>query len=235
MTGLASPGGAAPLAQLMLRFFVLLLVLLNGLYFAWSHGYLSGYGFGPAATGEPQRLGSQIHPEAVRVLSAKEAQDAVASAQAPVKPAECLQAGLLDERQAQAVRQLLRDLVPPEAWSLNLVTEPARWIVYMGPYPDAETLAKKRKELAVLNISPEPLGNPKLEPGLSLGGYGNKAAANAALAALNQRGVHTARVVQEHMEATGALLKLPVVDEALRARLDALKPELADKPLQRCS
>ena len=219
----------------MLRFIVLLLVLVNGLYFAWSHEYLRGYGFGPTPTGEPQRLDRQIRPEAIRILSDKDAQEAVTRAQAPAKPTECLQAGLFDERQAEAVRQALRDLVPPGAWSLSTLTEPARWIVLMGPYANAEVLAKKRKELAVLKINPEPLGNPKLESGLSLGGYDSKAAADAALASFNQRGVHTARVVQERAEATGALLKLPSVDEALRARLSTLSPEPISKPLQSCA
>lgn len=218
----------------MLRFFVLLLVLLNGLYFAWSHEYLRGYGFGPSPTGEPQRLSRQIRPEAIRILSVKEVQDDAEIAQASAQPAECLQAGLFDERQAEAVRQALRDALPPEAWSLNPVTEPARWIVYMGPYPNAESLVKKRKELAVLKINSEHLGNPKLEPGLSLGGYDSKAAADTALATFNQRGVQTARVVLERAEVTGALLKLPTVDEALRARLKTLSPAPLNKPLQGC-
>lgn len=219
----------------MLRFFVLLLVLLNGLYFVWSHEYLRGYGFGPAPTGEPQRLERQIRPEAIRILSAKEAREDVVNGQTPAQPTECLQAGLFDERQAEAVRQALRAALPPETWSLSPFTEPARWIVYMGPYPNAEALAKKRKELAVLKISPEALSNPKLEPGLSLGGYGSKAAADATLVSFNQRGVYTARVVQERAEATGALLKLPAVDEALRARLKTLSPLPISKPLQNCS
>lgn len=219
----------------MLRLFVLLLVMANGLYYAWSHEYLRGYGFGPVPIGEPQRLERQIRPEAIRILSAKEAQEDVTNAPAPAQPAECLQAGLFDERQAEAVREALRDVVPTQAWSLNPVTEPARWMVYMGPYPNAELLAKKRKELTALKINPEPLSNPKLESGLSLGGYTSKPAADAALASFNQRGVHTARVLQEHAEVTGTLLKLPAVDEALRARLNTLSPVPISKPLQSCS
>jgi hypothetical protein len=42
-------------------------------------------------------------------------------------------------------------------------------------------------------------------------------------------------VVQERTEATGALLKLPAVDEALRARLSTLNPVPISKPLQSCS
>ena len=40
----------------MLRSLALTLVLLNGVYFAWSQGLLLAYGFGPVAQSEPQRL-----------------------------------------------------------------------------------------------------------------------------------------------------------------------------------
>lgn len=52
----------------MLRLLVLLLVLANAGYFAWSQGLLGAWGFEPAATGEPQRLRQQINPEALRIL-----------------------------------------------------------------------------------------------------------------------------------------------------------------------
>lgn len=57
----------------MLRLVVLLLVLANGGYFAWSQGLLAAWGFAPAATGEPQRLRQQIKPEALRILPEGEA------------------------------------------------------------------------------------------------------------------------------------------------------------------
>jgi hypothetical protein len=78
------------------------------------------------------------------------------------------------------------------------------------------------------------VGNPKLVPGLTLGGFDSKAAADTALATFKQRGVQTARTVQERVEVTGALLKLPAVDEALRARLKTLSPAPISKPLQNC-
>jgi hypothetical protein len=52
--------------------------------------------------------------------------------------------------------------------------------------------------------------------------------------ALAQRGIRTAKVVQERPEARGQLLKLPAVDDGLRARLDNLKPALNGKTLQAC-
>jgi len=40
--------------------------------------------------------------------------------------------------------------------------------------------------------------------------------------------------VQERPEVRGQLLKLPVVDDLVRGRLDDLKPALAGKPLRPC-
>ncbi len=53
----------------MLRLLVLLLLLANGAYFAWSKGLLAVYGLAPASQSEPQRLEQQIRPEAIRILS----------------------------------------------------------------------------------------------------------------------------------------------------------------------
>ncbi len=57
----------------MLRVLVLLLVLANAGYFAWSQGLLAAWGSGPVAAGEPQRLRQQIRPEALRILGEDEA------------------------------------------------------------------------------------------------------------------------------------------------------------------
>jgi hypothetical protein len=218
----------------MLRLFVLLMVLVNGLYFAWSHEWLRGYGFGPTPTTEPQRLERQIRPEAIRILSPQEARSEAAAEQPPVKPPECLQAGPMEGKQVEALRLALKDSLPDGAWQWEEGTEPARWIVYMGKYPSAEAQAKKRAELLTLKVKIEPLNNPKLEPGLSLGGFETQAAAEAALNVFSQRGVRTARVVLERVQVTGTLLRLPAVDDAQRVRLNALKPALADKSLQPC-
>lgn len=60
----------------MLRLLVLLLVLANAGYFAWSQGLLTEYGYAPVEQTEPQRLNQQIRPEALRLLSPEAAQEA---------------------------------------------------------------------------------------------------------------------------------------------------------------
>jgi hypothetical protein len=218
----------------MLRFFVLLLVLANGGYFAWSQGYLAGLGFAPAQQTEPLRLQAQIKPEAMRLLSTTEAKrvEVLASAPPP-KPTECLQSPLLDAAKLGAVQTAASSL-PAGSWSLESIKEAPRWIVYMGKYADAEALAKKKTELRELNLPFETLKNASLEPGLSLGVFSSQSAANDALANFSKRGIRTAKIVQETPERTGQILKLPAVDDALRGQLDGIKSVLGTGNLLAC-
>jgi hypothetical protein len=220
----------------MLRLLVLLLLLANGAYFAWSHGMLQPYGFAPVQQSEPQRLEQQIRPEALRILSADEARGAEGStvAQAAARAPECLQAGLFDEKQSAQLRQALEPALPVGAWSLESAVEPARWTIYMGKFPNTDALNKKKAELRALKISFDAPLNAALEPGLSLGNFESQAAANTQLATLVQRGVRTARVVQDRPEVRGQMLRFAAVDDALRAQIDGVKATLAGKPLRSC-
>ena len=142
----------------MLRLLVLVLLLANGVYYAWSHGMLRTYGLGPTLQTEPQRVAQQIQPQLLRVLSSDEARRADAAS----RPLECLQAGLFDDAQASALRQLAQKTLPDGSWSLEDATDPER--------PDVR----------------------------------------------------------------GKRFKLPVVDDALRARLEELKPGLGGVALVAC-
>jgi hypothetical protein len=218
----------------MLRFFVLLLVLFNGAYFAWSQGMLAAWGFAPMATREPERMGLQVRPEAIRVLRADEVRRIEAMPQAAARAGECLVVDGFDEAQSVALRRALETALPGGGWDFETAREPGRWIIYMGKYPNAQALAAKRSELSSLNLKYEPLGNAALEPGLSLGGYASQPEADAALAALTRRGVRTAKVLQERAESTSWMLKFAAVDDNLRPRLEDLKPLLAGRALRAC-
>ena len=221
----------------MLRLLVLLLVLANAGYFAWSQGLLADYGYAPTEQAEPQRLNRQIHPEALQLLNSKAPAPAVLAAAPPSVPAsgQCLQAGLFNDAQASALRTRLATSLPDGSWTLESGVEPGRWIIYMGRYANEEALVKKRSELRQRGVSFEALQNASLNPGLSLGHFGSEADAEAELAKIAQRGVRTARVMQERAETRGHTLKLTAVDPALRTQLDALKPQLEGKALQACT
>jgi hypothetical protein len=219
----------------MLRALALFLLLLNGIYFAWGQGWLLAYGFGPTPQHEPHRLAQQIKPEAIEIISEQEATLAPVPVPAVQANAVCLQSALFDTARAEALRPVLAAALPPQTWTLEAVATPERWIIYMGKYANVSELAKKRAQLANLRLTFEPLSNPALAPGLSLGAFASQAQADAALEALAQRGVRTARVVQELAAGQAYRLRLPAVDEVLQKQLPPVRAALAGLALLPCN
>jgi hypothetical protein len=198
----------------------------------------------PPQTGRPVSAAPAVAPFPSAMASADVPQTAMlapasalvlASTQAPAEPQECLQAGLFNEEQTAVLRAQLQGLLPAGSWVLESSIEPPRWIVYMGRYANAEAVTKKQNELRQLKVPFEPLNNAALEPGLSLGSFAAQAEADAELARLSRRGVHTARVVQALAGARGQKLRLAAVSAGMRPQLEALKPQLAGKALQSCA
>ena len=219
----------------MLRLLVLLLILANGAYYAWSEGLLRAYGFAPAQQREPQRVAQQIRPEAIQILSSLEAKRADSQVQSELVSKECLLAEPFDDAQIATLRPALDSALPAGAWQIDTVVVPARWIVYMGKFASVELMAKKRDELVAMRLAPQGLKNPTLEPGLSLGGFDSQTEATEELAKLSQRGIRTAKVVLERPEGTQNQLKLPAVTPDIRNRLADLKPALAGRKLRSCN
>jgi hypothetical protein len=218
----------------MLRLAVLLLLLANAAYAAWSQGFLAAWGIASPQQSEPQRLEQQIKPQVLRILGPDEVRRLETAALGSASKApECLQAGPILDSQIIGLRQVLEPW-PAGSWSLEPVVEPARWIIYMGKYQTAGSVDRKKTELREIGVSFEPLSNPALEPGLSLGAFTSQAAANQQLATLSRLGVRTAKVLQERPETRGQLLKLPAVGDGLRPRLDELKLALNGKTLRSC-
>lgn len=213
----------------MSRLLVLLLVLCNLGYLAWSQGWLRAYGLAPAVSAEPGRLQQQIRPEAVNILSREEARQAEEVA----RQRQCLQAGPFAESQVPLLLKALEGW-PTGSWRIEAVNLPVRWLVYMGRYTDAAALARKQDELRAMGLSNELPAHAEMMPGLVLGAFESQAQAQEALAALNRRGVRTARVVQEPSSGRGTRLVLPQMDDVLHARLDALKPALAGRTPKPC-
>jgi hypothetical protein len=219
----------------MLRLLLLVLILANGLYFAWTQGLLRAYDFAPAQQSEPQRMAQQVKPEALRVLTPAEYKGLEDQAKAAQTPTECLVAGPFSEAQAQALGRALEDKLPNGMWKMEPADISARWIIYMGKYTEAASLAKKRGELAAMNIKADDVTAPGLAMGLSLGAFDSQAAADNALAQFTKRGIRTAKVVQERAQGTGAELKFPAVTAALKQKIEEIRPQLAGQPLRSCA
>ena len=156
------------------------------------------------------------------------------AASAPKEPVSCLQSGGLDERQADHLRRALAAL-PRGQWQLDASQQSGRWMVYMGKFPDAEFLDRKRGELRAMNVEFDRAGG-NFEPGLSLGRFSSEEAAGRQLATLSRQGVRTARVVQERPDVTTYALRLPKATPTLRNEVAALAGKnLVPKALQACA
>jgi hypothetical protein len=223
----------------------MLLLVLNLGYFAWGQGWLLAYGWGPAQQQEPQRLVQQIHPEALQVLGGK---DAAPEPTPPAAAASATEAGMgeatsasacwqlndLDPAQAEALRPVLSSRFAAGAWALDEVGLAPRWMVYMGKFPNALELAKKREQLISLKLKFSPVTGAAWSPGLSLGVFSSQEGANTALQELLQRGVRSAKVVQERPSSLSYHLRLPAVTPAEQPALDAVKQAVPGKPLESC-
>lgn len=244
----------------MLRWAVILLVLANAGYFAWTQGYLDGLGMAPVNQREPQRLAQQVKPEALRLLNGPKGQPAdeptpeaappapapeaaspppapVVAAAAPQSegPRACWQAVGFTEPQTELLRAELALLgLTAGSWQLTETRSSGRWIVYMGRYDNTEQVERKKAELRGLGVQFRELTASGLAPGLALGTYSTEAAARQALQQTEQAGVRTARVAQERAESVSYALRLPAITDAQRAAVEGLREAMAGKPLRRC-
>lgn len=219
----------------MLRLLVLLLLLANLGFWVWSQGMFAALGLGPVRQSEPERLMSQSSERLVRALSPDEAKRLQSALAAQAAKKECLQAGPFNPNQADQLEQRLRALLPPGSFAMSSSVEPERWVVYMGPYANADLVAKKQAELKGLGLKSEPTAAGPLQLGLSLAWAPTQQEAQAKLQAFGPRGVRTAKVMRERPEQTLHFLKVQSVDEAMRRLVDealAAMPEL--KPAQPC-
>lgn len=227
----------------MLRIFVLVLLLANGLYYAWSQGALAGLGLAPAEQHEPERLKAQIEPQALRLLNGAR-EDTTggvprsgAAAAAPVAsaPAQtCWQAAGFSVAQADALRvSLARAGLAPDQWQLSEARSAGRWVVYMGRYND-EQMQKKKAELRELKIEFREVNLPSAGPGLALGTFSSEEAVQQALRDMAKKGVRSARAAVERPEIVSMTLRLPAVTDEQRAKVEGLGDTLAGKKLQPC-
>lgn len=203
----------------MLRALVLLLALANAGFFAWSRGWLDGVaGVRMAGEREPERLARQVHPESVRLLPP------IADSDLPAAAAlACLQAGPFDDAGRVAAEAALQGVVPAGRWTDVTIDQPGAWLVYMGRYPSRNSLARKVEELRRRKLEYEEIGSPpELDPGLSLGRFDDRLAADEALVRFTAQGVRAARVVELSPATSQHFLRVDGADAALAQRLGGL-------------
>ncbi|HET8693193.1 MAG TPA: SPOR domain-containing protein [Aquabacterium sp.] len=216
----------------MLRSLVLVLLLVNATFYAWTHGWLNGLvGAQSETQREPQRLNQQIHPEKLILVASQPDSGSSSPTQATAEPAAvpeqtvCLEAGPFDSNEASQVSDAMRTQMPAGSWTSETVSVPGEYLVYMGPYPDAAMYARKVQELKRMrNMTLEEIQSPPaLAHGLSLGRFNRQDEAVAALEAWRARGVRTARVVTSRAPMDMQVIRVPMANAKTQVTLGGVK------------
>ncbi len=202
----------------MLRVLVLLLLVVNGFLYWW----LQSDPHALQSDREPQRLGRQVAPDAIRVLpdlpasgargaAAPASAAASSTAQAASAPAsasalaqktsaadiDCAETPPLADAQFTALKAALAKAgLPSDAVTERRQAQGGTWIVYIGRFADSQAWQQKADELRKLDVRFERVNAPTaLAPGLSLGQFSSQPDAARTLDELGRHGVHGARVV----------------------------------------
>ncbi len=253
----------------MLRSLVLILLIVNAAFFAWSQGWLNQLvGVQPDAQHEPDRLSKQIHPDKIVVLAAgtpasdkarhaspaaaPDAASAAASAtasasaaSAPVdtasaattttspavataasnKDMKCVEAGPFSAAEYASVEAHVRAALPAGSWTGRTVAIQGLWLVYMGPYADADMLERKQAELRrIKGLAFEEVRTPaNLAQGISLGRYTRLEEAEVGLNTMRNRGIRTARIVNARPSMEVQVLKVPHATVNMQVALAGMK------------
>lgn len=221
----------------MLRALVAALLLANLAFWAWSAGALDSIGLGPAHERDPARLALQVQPEAVRVVPAADASAVAVNASASAGAAsvkagalpQCLEAGPFAAAAIEAAERALAPAALPEgSWLRSQHEVAALYAVVLGPFASRESMRQKGEEFARLRLATEAIELPgeandgTTQAVLALGRYDSRGAADAALAALGQRGVRTARVTLLKPAVSESRLRVPNPTAAQAEQLRAL-------------
>lgn len=202
----------------MLRLTFALLLLLNGLFFAWSSGWLKGLGL-PSAQGErsPERMALQQHPERIKTLSPQAAE--------ALQTRQCLQLPPLTGDEALRAAQSMLEMagLTHTDWQVQSSEGPGVWAVATIRLGTRDFQTRKEETYRKMKIPFEPLkGPPEEMPTLVLSRHGSQTAAQAAMDALNQRALKGLRVIPLQAPQKQHLLQIPKADGLMQAKLQAL-------------
>ncbi len=238
----------------MLKILLGLLIMINAGLFAYQQGYLDILS---PSNREPTRLTQQLNADKLKLISsalikgaeAKLDADAAALA-APPEPENdlttaaqlstvvaCIEVGNFDAAEAQKFETRLAGLALEDRLTRRAISENVRHMVYIPPSGGREAADKKANELRQLGVQDFFViqdASP-LQWGISLGIFKSEDAARSQLAALNQKGVRSARVGAHTATATKVAFRLRGLDLAEKNTLTKIKEAFPKQELSECN
>jgi hypothetical protein len=221
----------------MLKFIFWSLLLANIGLLMYQQGYLESW----IPDGhEPARMSRQAHAELMKPISASAIADApptdvnananaitLTTEASKTQPLVCKEIGNFDAVSAKRFETLLQPLALGDKVSHREIAETANNIVYIPSQGTKEGADKKASELRHLGVNDFYIiqdAGP-FHWGISLGVFKTEDAARALLAALNQKGVHSARLGVHSVAATKTVYQLRNLDGSSIAGIEKITAE----------
>ena len=208
----------------MLKILFWVLLLTNAGLFAYERGYLAAW---LPDDREPGRIEHQLNPESmkplpVELVEGKAGGNADATA-AKAEPHSCSEFGGFDPATAKRFDGAVEALALGEKLSHREVEETAHNIVYIPPQGSKDGADKKATELRHLGVNDFfVIQDGDLRWGISLGVFKTEEAARAQLAALSQKGVHSARLGNHNVTSTKVFYQVRDLDTVGKTGLDKI-------------
>ncbi|HEY6774448.1 MAG TPA: SPOR domain-containing protein [Oxalicibacterium sp.] len=229
----------------MLKILFGLLLAINGGLLAYQQGWLAPL---QSPSREPSRLKQQLHPEQLKLVplpasrsaaSTTSSMPAAATPAADTQPAAvaaagtCAEIGNFDAADAQRFESRLATLSLGGRVTRRAIADSARHIVYIPPLGSKEAAERKAAELRKFGVEDFFIiqDNSALQWGISLGVFKTEEAANNQLAALNKKGVRSARVGGGNRIA----FQLHDIDAATRGAIDKIRADFPRQQWRECA
>ncbi len=210
-----------------------LLVFANLIFFAWTQGYFDT----SDPNREPDRLGQQLQPEKLRLIPSGSPSPSVAAAPtAAPTPAEDIACRIvvgLSMVHAEALKTVA--IAGGAEAQLMPQMQPTLHFVVISELPNAAAAEKKAAELKRFGVVEQEtlaLEGGRME--IVLGRLPTEAAARESLAALNKRGIKSARVEARDQPPVRARVELRGTANKLLQRLPQLIAPYADATVAEC-
>ncbi len=235
----------------MLKILFGLLLAINGGLLAFQQGWLDPL---LPSSHEPSRLAQQLHADQLTLVPLAENKPAASvpvSAPPAAEPepaatvtqaatpavAACTEIGNFDAAEAQRFESRLASLSLGARLTRRTILDNARYIVYIPPLASKEAAEKKAGELRGLGVEDFFViqDNSALQSGISLGVFKSEEAARAHLAALNKKGVRSARITAHGTSGNKTAFQLRGIDAATKGSIDKVREGFPRQQWRECA
>lgn len=200
----------------MLKFVFWSLLCINGALLAYSQGML---GHVTDNEREPARLKHEINADKLVLVAA--------FVPVPAKPAEplaCVEVGNVTLLEAPRFEARLAPLALGDRQSRQNVAAagPANHVVYIAPQGSKEAAERKARELKEMGVTNYFIisDDSPMKWAISLGVFKSEAAAQALLAKLTSKGVHSARLSVRGATVSKVAYQFRTIDAATKQKID---------------